>query len=79
MPYQFPPEVDELIRKQMATGQYESENDVLREALHALRGRDQDVAAVKEAIADMQAGDRGVPFDEFVSKFRKQHNIPNDA
>ena len=79
MPYQFPPEVDELIRNQMATGQYESEDDVLREALHALRRRDEDVAAVKEAIADMQAGDRGVPFDEFVNRFRKQHNIPHDA
>ena len=79
MAYKFPPEVDSLVRKQMAKGQYESEDDVLREALLALRCRDEDAAAVKEAIADMEAGDRGVPFDEFVGKFRKQHNIPHEA
>jgi hypothetical protein len=37
------------------------------------------VAAVKEALADMEAGDTGKPFDEFVEEFRTKHNIPQDA
>ena len=41
----------------MATGQYGSKEDVLREALRALRRQDEDLTAVKEAIADMEAGD----------------------
>ena len=38
-----------------------------------------DLEAVKQAIADMEAGDRGVPFDQFVDEFRKKHNIAQDA
>ena len=34
------------------------------------------VAAVKEALASIAAGDRGVPFDEFDREFRTKHNLP---
>lgn len=34
------------------------------------------VEAVREAIAEMEAGDRGVPFDEFVAACRKKYNLP---
>ena len=37
------------------------------------------VAALREAIADMEAGDRGVPFDEFGAAFRKKHNLSSSA
>jgi hypothetical protein len=33
----------------------------------------EDLAAVKEALADM---DRGMPFDEFDREFRAKHNLP---
>ena len=79
MAHQFPPDVEEQLRERMATGQYDSEEDVLREALRALKRQDEDLTAVKEAIADMEAGDRGVPFEQFVDEFRKKHNIPQDA
>ena len=36
----------------------------------------EDLAAVKEALADMEAGDRGMPFDEFDREFRAKHNLP---
>jgi hypothetical protein len=38
----------------------------------------QAVAALREAISDLEAGDRGKPFDQFVAEFRKKHNIPQD-
>lgn len=79
MAHQYPPDLKQQLKEQMATGLYDSEAEVLREALRALKRQDQDLAAVKEAISDMEAGDRGIPFDHFVEDFRTRHNIPQDA
>lgn len=35
-----------------------------------------DVAAVREALADMAAGDMGIPFEDFDREFRGTHNLP---
>jgi hypothetical protein len=35
-----------------------------------------DLAAIKEALADLAKGDRGVPFEEFDRDFRQRHNLP---
>lgn len=40
---------------------------------------EEDVAAVREAVAQWQAGDPGVPLDEAVDTVRRKHGIPNDA
>lgn len=37
---------------------------------------DEDVAAIEEALADVEKGDRGIPFDDFDRDFRARHNIP---
>ena len=37
------------------------------------------VAAIQEAIADMEAGEEGMPFDEFVSKMRQKYNLSPNA
>ena len=37
---------------------------------------DEDVAAVREAIADMASGDTGMPLDEFDREFRGRHDLP---
>ena len=37
-----------------------------------------DLAAIREAIADMEAGEVGRPFEEFDREFRRQHNIVLD-
>jgi Arc/MetJ-type ribon-helix-helix transcriptional regulator len=36
MAYQFPPDLDQLLKERMASGGYTSEDDVLRDALRAL-------------------------------------------
>ena len=76
--YQFPPDLEDEIKQRMATGQYTSEDDVLREALHALRWRDEEVAAIQEGIDDMEAG-RVKPLREFDRAFREAKNVPHDA
>jgi hypothetical protein len=40
----------------MITGRYPSEDDLLREALRVLKQRDEEVLAIQEGIADMEAG-----------------------
>jgi hypothetical protein len=34
------------------------------------------VEALREALADMDAGDIGVPLEEFDAEFRARHNLP---
>ncbi|MBX9789299.1 MAG: hypothetical protein K2Y37_10320 [Pirellulales bacterium] len=36
-----------------------------------------DVEAVRQALADMDAGDKGVPLEEFDREFRKRHGLPS--
>ncbi len=76
MTYQLPPDVAQLVRAHMATGVYASEDDVLRDALHALGEFVHDraagsaeyrdaVAAAREGLADAQAG-RVIPLRELL-------------
>jgi hypothetical protein len=45
-------------------------------AQHATEDDEQDdLEAIKEAVALFQAGDRGVPFEEFDREFRKRHGL----
>jgi putative addiction module CopG family antidote len=76
--YQFPPDLDGEIKERMKTGRYDSEDDVLREALRALKWRDDEVAAIQAGIDDMEAG-RVKPLREFDEEFRRRKNIPQDA
>ena len=78
MQYQFPDDVDALIRQQIATGHYSSEDEVIREALRALCHQDQEIAAIQEGIDDMQAG-RVRSFREFDRKFRQRKGIPESC
>jgi Arc/MetJ-type ribon-helix-helix transcriptional regulator len=75
MAYQFPPDIQELIHERMASGQYSSEDELLREALCSLREEAEDVAAVQQAIDDWRGGDEGVPVDEAFDALRKKHGI----
>ena len=36
---------------------------------------EEDVQAVREALADMAGGDLGMPVDEYLAAFRKRHRI----
>jgi len=72
------PNVWNEIQRQIATGSYTSHDEVLREALAALRFREQEVAAIQEGIDDMEAG-RITPLRDFDREFRRRKNIPHDA
>ncbi len=77
MPYHFPSDIERRVRAQMESGQFETEDDVLREAIDTLEKRQlglrrlQDM--VREADADIAAARVG-PFnaDETKSAVRER-------
>jgi Arc/MetJ-type ribon-helix-helix transcriptional regulator len=74
----LPSDVTQTIAALLASGKYVSQDEILRDALAALRQRDEDVAAIRAGIADMEAG-RCRPFAECDDAFRARHNIAKDA
>jgi Arc/MetJ-type ribon-helix-helix transcriptional regulator len=79
MNYPLPDDLAAQLQDRLATGQYASEEEVLRAALTVLKRQDEEVSAIKAALVDMQAGDRGKLFDEFVEEFRTAHQIARDS
>lgn len=74
MAYQFPPDVEELVRKQMQSGDFATEDDLLREALRVLDHVREDLAAIEAGIADADAG-RVRPIEDFDREFRARNGI----
>ena len=62
--YEFPPSVDNLLQKQLATGEYGSTKEVLIAALESLEPQNTDWEAVKESLDTLDAGEAGVSIDE---------------
>ena len=70
--YSFPADVAALINQHMARGVFPSEDDVLREALHALTQRLNDSEAIRSGIGDLEAG-RLRPLQDVANEIRTRH------
>ena len=70
MPLQVSSELAASIDEEMATGQYDSEEQLLREALLALREQREDLASIQAGIDDWQAG-RTRPIAEVATDIRE--------
>jgi antitoxin ParD1/3/4 len=77
MSYALSPEVERRINEQMALGHYNSADDLLIDALAALAERRDDIAAIEDGIADMDAG-RMRPLEEVDAAIRAKHGFPPD-
>ncbi len=77
MPYQLPLDIEQRVRAQIESGQFETEADVLREAIDTLERRQRGLGVlrdmVREADEDIAAGRVG-PFraDETKSAVKKR-------
>ena len=71
MSLQVSAELEETIREEMASGLYASEEQLLQEALLALREQREDFAAIQAGIEDWQAG-RIRPFAEVADEIRQE-------
>lgn len=78
MSYQFPPELDQLVKRQLARGQYDSEDAVLIAAMQSLEQQEEDLAAIREGIEDMNEG-QFQSLRDFDREFREKKGIPQDA
>jgi predicted transcriptional regulator len=58
----------------LKTDRYDCVEDLLRDALQALKQRDEEVAAVQEGIDDMQSG-RVRSLAEFDEEFRRRKRL----
>lgn len=72
MSHQFAPDVQRLIEAQMASGRYQSEDELLLDALNALDARQADFAAIQAGIEDMEAG-RVRPISAVADEIRAAH------
>lgn len=75
MAYAFPADVKDLVDEQIESGQYGSEDEVLRDALRALAEEQEDLAAVNEAIFEWRSGDSGVALDDAIAAIRARHAV----
>jgi predicted transcriptional regulator len=57
---------------------YRSEDDILVDAMQALRDRDQAIAGIREGLADMDAG-RIRSLGDVDAGLRTKHGIARDA
>jgi putative addiction module CopG family antidote len=69
------PDIWNEIRRQLASGVFASPDEVLREALAALRSREEEVLAIQEGIDDMEAG-RMTLIRDFDRDFRQRNGLP---
>jgi Arc/MetJ-type ribon-helix-helix transcriptional regulator len=79
MSYPFPPDIAALIQQQMTSGNYGSQDQVLRVALEQLAAQDEEVRAIQQSIDLLEAGDQGILLDEAIAKLRTKHNISASA
>jgi Arc/MetJ-type ribon-helix-helix transcriptional regulator len=77
MNHEVPSDVWNLAEQYVSSGAYESEADVLRDALAALaqRREEEDWAAIKEGLDEINAG-KYRSLEEFEAEFRREHNLP---
>jgi putative addiction module CopG family antidote len=69
------PELDRRVQEKLASGMYQSADEVLSAALRALDEEEETIAAVKEGYEDFKAG-RYKPWEESDAEFRGKYNIP---
>jgi putative addiction module CopG family antidote len=75
---ELPPDLDQQVKHYLETGQYGTEEDVLRDALRALAEEQSALDDIRQGLEDLEAG-RGRPLEDVDADLRKKYNIPQDA
>jgi Arc/MetJ-type ribon-helix-helix transcriptional regulator len=83
MDYQFPPDIEDRVRARMGDGRYQSEDDLLREAMDALDQVEQDKVIRwhernRSAMQQSQAG-LSKPLDDEVVLARLRERLAQEG
>jgi predicted transcriptional regulator len=73
----LPPDIEALIKARMSVGDYDTEAELLRDALSALDAQNADLVAIQAGIDDMEAG-RMRPLDDVANDIRQKHGWVSD-
>ena len=77
MPNELPPDVLAEINQRLASGNYTSEEDVLRQAMRALQVHDEELAAIQLGVDDMDSG-RVRPFEDIDTEICQDFGFSRD-
>jgi predicted transcriptional regulator len=77
MRHSIPIDVEDQIDKLIASGAFATAEDVLRDAVAALLRQEEDLAAIREGLADIEAG-RVVTLDELDAEMRSKFIFLSD-
>jgi len=76
MPEPFPKDLQQFVDNELASGRYDSTDDLVVAGLRLLqRDQQEAVEGIKEGLAEMERGG-GIPLDEAFDEIRERHNIP---
>ncbi len=66
-----PRDVEEMVARQIASGRYRSDDEVLRSALQALEDVDDDYVAIQKAVDGWRRGEPGTPLADAFRQVRE--------
>ena len=66
-----PHDVEEMVARQIASGRYHSDEEVLRSAMLALEEIDEDYLAIQEAVGSWRKGEPGTLLSEAFRQVRE--------
>lgn len=79
MPETLPQDLQAFLECEMASGRYQSREDVLIAGLRLLqRERQEALEGIREGLAEMERGE-GISLDQAFDEIRRRHGVAPDA
>ena len=75
---QLPRDLDQQVKHYLASGHYQTEEDVLRDALRALADERAVLDDIRQGMKDLETG-RGRSLEAIDADIRMKHNVPQHA
>lgn len=76
MSYAFPPDIADVVQQVLSTGNYRSEDEVLRAALNTQLERDEMQEGIRGGIEDLE-NERVTPLEDVDAAMRAKYSIPH--
>jgi putative addiction module CopG family antidote len=71
MPQTLPPDLQDFVDRELATGRYQSKEEIVVAGLRLLqRDRQEALEGIREGLAESERGE-GIPLDEAVSRSKE--------